>query len=85
MLPPRMRWGVVHDGMGDLSLLAAAVGMGASAVRVGFEDSVWYAPGQAARTNAELVTRLVALIAQMGGAVASAEEARQILGVANRR
>ncbi len=85
MLPLGMRWGMVHDGMGDLSLLATAVGMGASAVRVGFEDSVWYAPGQAARTNAELVTRLVALIAQMGGAVASAEEARQILGVANRR
>ncbi len=85
MLPSGVRWSVVHDGMRDLSLLATAIGMGASAVRVGFEDSVWYAPGQAARTNAELVGRVVALIAQMGGAVASPDEARQILGVADRR
>jgi 3-keto-5-aminohexanoate cleavage enzyme len=82
MLPPNVRWSVVHDGMGDLSLLATAIGMGASAVRVGFEDRVWYAPGKAAHTNAELVTRVVALIDQMGGAVASPDEARQILGVA---
>ncbi len=84
LLPSGMRWGVVHDGMHDLSLLATAIGMGASAVRVGFEDSVWYAPGQAARTNAELVARVAALIAQMGGAVASPDEARQLLGVADR-
>ena len=82
LLPKGMRWSVVHDGMQDLSLLATAVGMGASVVRVGFEDSVWYAPGKAARTNSELVTRCVDLIEAMGGAVATPKEARQLLGVA---
>ena len=85
MLPPGMRWGVVHDGMRDLSLLATAIGMGASAVRVGFEDSVGYAPGKAARSNAELVTTVVALIEKIGGRVASPDEARQLLGVADLR
>ncbi len=82
LLPDGMRWSVVHDGMLDLSLLAVAIGMGASAVRVGFEDSVWYAAGRAARTNAELVAQVVGLIKAMGGAVATPEEARQRLGVA---
>ncbi len=82
LLPDGMRWSVVHDGMPDLSLLAVAIGMGASAVRVGFEDSVWYAAGRAARTNAELVAQVVGLIKAMGGAVATPEEARQLLGVA---
>ncbi len=82
LLPEGMRWSVVHDRMPDLSLLAAAIGMGASAVRVGFEDSVWYAPGRAARTNAELVVQVVALVKAMGGAVATPAEARQLLGVA---
>ncbi|MDJ0874168.1 MAG: 3-keto-5-aminohexanoate cleavage protein [Desulfobacterales bacterium] len=82
LLPDGMPWSAVHDGMLDLSLLAVAIGMGASAVRVGFEDSVWYAAGQAARTNAELVAQVVGLINAMGGAVATPEEARHLLGVA---
>jgi 3-keto-5-aminohexanoate cleavage enzyme len=85
MLPAGMRWSVVHDGMRDLSLLAAAIGMGATAVRVGFEDSVWYAPDRVARTNADLVARVVGLVKSMGGAVATPEEARQLLGIAEMR
>ncbi len=82
LLPAGVRWSVVHEGMPDLSLLAVAFGMGASIVRVGFEDSVWYARGRAARTNTELVMRVVDLIEATGGAVASPAEARQRLGVA---
>ena len=67
--------------MQDLSLLAAAVAMGATAIRVGFEDSVFYSPSEAAATNAELVERIVALVRQMGYEVATAEEARVLLGL----
>ena len=74
-------WGVVHEGMQDFALLAAAIGMGAAAIRVGFEDSVYYAPGKAAATNAELVEKIVSLIHQMGYEVATPEEARQLLGL----
>jgi 3-keto-5-aminohexanoate cleavage enzyme len=81
-LPVAAPWGVVHESMQDFTLLAAAVGMGAAAVRVGFEDSVYYAPGEAAATNAELVERIVSLIRQLGCEVAVPDEARRLLGLA---
>lgn len=74
-------WGVIHDNMQDFTLLATALGMGASLVRVGFEDSVQYAHGRVAATNAELVERLVAMIHKMGLETAAPDEARRILGV----
>jgi len=74
-------WGLIHDGMQDLSLLAAAISMGADVVRVGFEDSVYFAPGKAAQTNAELVKRIGALIHDMGYEVATCDEARRIMGI----
>jgi 3-keto-5-aminohexanoate cleavage enzyme len=82
LLPQKdVPWGVIHAGMHDFALLATAIGMGASAVRVGFEDSAFFAPGKAARTNEELVERIVSLIHQIGYEVATCEEARQILGI----
>ena len=74
-------WGVVHESMQDFSLLATAIGMGAAAIRVGFEDSVYYAPGKAAATNAELVEKIVSLIHQIGYEVATPGEARKLLGL----
>jgi 3-keto-5-aminohexanoate cleavage enzyme len=82
LLPEKtVPWGVIHAEMQDFALLAAAIGMGASVVRVGFEDSVFFAPGKAARTNAELVEKMVALIRQIGYEVATCQEAREILGI----
>jgi 3-keto-5-aminohexanoate cleavage enzyme len=82
MLPEKdVPWGVIHAGMNDFALLAAAIGMGASFVRVGFEDSPFFAPGKAAKSNAELVERMVSLIHQIGYEVATRDEAREMLGV----
>ncbi|MDY6791609.1 MAG: 3-keto-5-aminohexanoate cleavage protein [Thermodesulfobacteriota bacterium] len=74
-------WGITHVGMTDFSLLATAIGLGAAVVRVGFEDSAFYAPGKAAHANVELVERAVALVRHIGFDVATIEEARDILGV----
>jgi uncharacterized protein (DUF849 family) len=81
MLKVDIDWGVVHDNMMDLSLLATAIGLGATVVRVGFEDSVYYAPGIAAKHNQELVKKIVSLIDHIGLEVASPSEARTILGI----
>lgn len=68
--------------MADLSLLATAIGLGASVARVGFEDGWQYAAGREARSNVELVERLVLLVEAMGREVATPAEARQMLGLA---
>ena len=82
LLPEKnVPWGVIHDGMHDFALLATANGLGASTVRVGFEDSVFYRPGKAARTNAELVEKIVSMVHQMGCEVATCDEAREILDI----
>ena len=73
---PGTSWGITHDSMKDFSMLACAIGMGASVVRIGFEDSFYYAPGKRAHTNAELVERLVELIRMMGCEPATPAEAR---------
>ena len=74
-------WGVIHDGMKDFRMLGAALGMGASAVRVGFEDSFYYTPESTAKTNAELVTSLRILVEAMGLEPMTAKEARKTLGI----
>ena len=82
MLPENdVPWGVIHARMHDFALLATAIGLGATVVRVGFEDSPFFARGQAARTNAELVEKMVSLIQQIGYEVATCDEAREMLGI----
>lgn len=79
-MPDPVPWGVIHDKMTDFSLLSTAIGLGASVVRVGFEDSVFFAPGKVARNNVELVEHLVSLIRIIGFEIATPDDARSILG-----
>jgi 3-keto-5-aminohexanoate cleavage enzyme len=81
LLPQNSIWGVVHDGMKDFSILAAAIGMGASIIRVGFEDSFNITSQKIAKSNVELVRRVVKLVQCIGFEVASCNEARQILNL----
>jgi len=81
LMDAEVPWGIVHDGMTDFRLLAAAIGLGASLVRVGFEDSIYWAPGQAVKRNAELVQKLAELVRLLGHEVATPDEARGILGI----
>jgi 3-keto-5-aminohexanoate cleavage enzyme len=48
---------------------------------VGFEDSVFYAPGKRAITNPELVEKAVSLLQHLGYEPASPREAREMLGI----
>ncbi len=79
MMKETVPWGVIHDGMTDFTLLATAIGLGASLVRVGFEDSSFWAPGKAVKRNVELVQKLAQLVRLLGCEVATPDEARAIL------
>ena len=81
LLPVGSHWGVVHEGMRHLSLLAGALSLGATVVRCGFEDGVLWSPDRPAKTNTELVEKVVALVRLMGFDVASSDEARLMLGI----
>ena len=80
LLPPGCEWGLIHEGMHDLSLVAAALGMGARVLRVGFEDGPWVNRERPSRSNAELVKNLVALVRAAGKEPATAAEARRVMG-----
>jgi 3-keto-5-aminohexanoate cleavage enzyme len=48
-------------------------------VRVGMEDNIYYAHGELAKSNAQLVERMVRIIRELEMDVATPEEAREIL------
>jgi uncharacterized protein (DUF849 family) len=61
-----------------IAALAAAMG---GNVRVGLEDSLWIGPGRLAKTNAEQVSKVRQIIEGLGLAVATPDEAREILAL----
>ncbi|MGN0779399.1 MAG: 3-keto-5-aminohexanoate cleavage protein [Aristaeellaceae bacterium] len=79
-VPADAKWGVTHYGRDNWTFLAAAIAMGASVVRIGFEDSAYMAPGVQAEYNYQVVERLVQLIRAMGLEAATPAEARAIMG-----
>lgn len=50
-------------------------------VRVGFEDNVYLSKGILAKSNGELVEKVVRLAKELGRDIANAKEAREILGI----
>lgn len=81
LMPRDAVWYYQQHGMTDLSMISASIAAGAKIVRVGFEDSIYYAPGRIAGSNAELVERLAQVIRAIGYDVATPNEARMILQV----
>jgi uncharacterized protein (DUF849 family) len=61
-----------------MPIVAIAAAMGGN-VRVGLEDSLWIAPGQLARSNAEQVKKARQIIESLGVEIATPDEARGIL------
>ena len=50
-------------------------------VRVGMEDNIYYRKGELAKSNAQLVARIVRIARELGKEPATPAEARQILGL----
>jgi len=82
-LPAGSTWTVAGIGRHELPLGTAAILMGGH-VRVGFEDNIYYEKGVLAESNAQLVERIARVAKIHQRAVASPDEARQILGLSGR-
>lgn len=80
-LPKDALWGITHFGRGNYTLIAAAVGMGAAEVRIGFEDSYYLDDIQQVEDNYLLVKKLANIITSMDRKVATPAEARLMLNI----
>jgi 3-keto-5-aminohexanoate cleavage enzyme len=81
-LPKDCSWSVCAVGLNQFPLITAGMIMGGH-VRVGFEDNIYIQKGVQAKSNAEMVEKVVRIARELGREVATAKEARKILGLAN--
>jgi 3-keto-5-aminohexanoate cleavage enzyme len=81
-LPKDCSWSVCAVGLNQFPLITAGMIMGGH-VRVGFEDNIYVQMGVQAKSNAEMVEKVVRIARELGREVATPKEARKMLGLAN--
>ena len=79
-IPQDATYTVAGVGRFEFPLAVAAIVDGGH-VRVGFEDNVFLSKGVLAKSNGELVEKVVRLAKELGRDIASPAEAREILGL----
>ena len=83
-IPAGSTWTATGIGRYAFQLAAPAIVMGGN-VRVGFEDNLYLSKGVLAKSNGELVSKVVRLANELGRPVATSAEAREILGLKPRK
>ncbi|MBR5641333.1 MAG: 3-keto-5-aminohexanoate cleavage protein [Firmicutes bacterium] len=79
-IPAGCTWTATGIGRTSWDIAAATIAMGGH-VRVGFEDNVYMSKGVLAKSNGEMVERVVQMAKLMNREVATPAEAREILGL----
>jgi uncharacterized protein (DUF849 family) len=79
-LPLGTQWAAFGIGRAAFPMLAQAWLLGGH-VRVGMEDTAYIRKGEYCVSNAQLVEKAARMIDDLGGALASADEACEILGI----
>ena len=82
-IPVGATWTAAGVGRYAFSTAALTIIMGGN-VRIGFEDNVYLEKGVLAKSNGELVEKVVRLAKELGRAVATPDEARAILSIPKR-
>ena len=80
-IPADSTWTATGIGKNAWGIAAATIAMGGH-VRVGFEDNVYMSKGVVAKSNGEMVERVVQMAKLLNREVATPAEAREILGLA---
>lgn len=73
-------WSVLGAGRQQMFVATQSAVMGGH-VRMGLEDSLWLGPGTLARTNAEQVAKIRRILEELGFAIATPGEARDMLAL----
>jgi 3-keto-5-aminohexanoate cleavage enzyme len=79
-IPEGSTWTVAGMGRHQLPMAMIGMAMGGN-VRVGFEDNVYLSKGVLAKSNGELVEKVVRIAMELGREIATPDEAREILGL----
>ena len=79
-IPEGSTWTGTGIGRNAFTLAASTIVMGGH-VRVGFEDNLYISRGVLAKSNGELVEKVVRMAGEMGREIASPQEARRILNL----
>lgn len=82
-IPVGSTWCATGIGRHEFPLAAHAIAMGGH-VRVGFEDNLFIEKGVLAKSNGELVAKVVRMAKEIGRGIANFSEAREILGLKQR-
>ena len=82
-IPAGSTWTATGIGRHAFTLAAPTIVMGGN-VRVGFEDNLYLERGVLAKSNGELVDKVVRMAKLLGRPVANSDEAREILGLKQR-
>jgi uncharacterized protein (DUF849 family) len=72
------QWSVLGAGRHQMAVATQAAVLGGN-VRVGLEDSLWIGKGRLARSNAEQVSKVRGLLAELGLEAATPDDARRLL------
>ena len=80
IVPEGSTWSVIGIGTGQLPMAMMAIAMGGH-VRVGLEDNIYYSKGVLAKSNAQLVERVVRISKEFGREIATPQESRKILNL----
>lgn len=83
-LPAQATWSATGVGRGSVPVMLAALSCGGH-LRVGMEDTLTYSPGRPTTGNLELVQRAATLAETALRPPLTPEEARQMLGIVDRR
>jgi len=81
LLPAGAIWSGFGIGRAEFPMVAQAWLLGGH-VRVGMEDNLYMSKGVLAKTNAELVAHAAGILKSLGAVVATAADARAMLGLA---
>jgi len=79
-LPSGALWAAFGISRAEFPIVAQAWLLGGH-IRVGMEDNIYLEKGVLCESNAQLVSRAKRIIGDLGGQLASANEARQMLGL----